>query len=128
MYVADTHGFLWFIWSDKKLGKKAFEIFRACDKGNEIVVIPSIVLLECMYVCEKRKEEVKFQEIMQKIRGKFNYQIYPLDEEVILKCQDIAQIDEMHDRIIVGTAKLLNAKLITKDTKIVNSKTVETVW
>ena len=128
MYVTDTHAFLWFVWRDKKLGHKALEIFRACDKGKEIVVIPSVALLECMYVCEKRREEFKFKEIMQKIQGTFNYQIYPLDEEVILKCQNIRPITEMHDRIIVGTAKLLNAVLITKDAEIEASGVVETVW
>jgi PIN domain nuclease of toxin-antitoxin system len=128
MYVTDAHGFLWFLSKDKKLGKNALEIFRACDKGKEIVVVPSIVLLECMYVCEKKRIEFEFQEIMQKIQGTFNYPVYPLDEEIILECQSIRQIAEVHDRIIVATAKLLNAKLITRDTNITDSKIVETIW
>jgi len=41
MYVTDTHGFLWFLSKDKRLSKKALEIFRACDKGKETIVIPS---------------------------------------------------------------------------------------
>ena len=46
MYVADTHAFLWFLTEDKiltedkKLGKKAKEIFGACDKGEAIIAIP----------------------------------------------------------------------------------------
>ena len=128
MYVTDAHGFLWFLSKDKKLGKNALEIFRACDKGKEIVVVPSIVLLECMYVCEKKRIEFEFQEIMQKIQGTFNYPVYPLDEEIILECQSIRQIAEVHDRIIVATAKLLNAKLITRDANITDSKIVETIW
>jgi predicted nucleic acid-binding protein len=113
---------------DKKLGKEALEIFRACDRGKEIVVVPSIVLLECMYVCEKKRITLEFREIMCKIEGTFNYPVYPLDEEVILECNDLRKIVEVHDRIIVATAKLLNAKLITKDANITNSKMVETVW
>jgi PIN domain nuclease of toxin-antitoxin system len=128
MHVTDAHGFLWFLSKDEKLGKKALEIFRACDKGKEIVVVPSIVLLECMYVCEKKRIEFEFREIMQKIHGTFNYPVYPLDEEVILECQSIRQIAEVHDRIIVATAKLLNAKLITRDANIMDSKIVETIW
>jgi hypothetical protein len=81
-----------------------------------------------MYVCDKRKEEPKFQEIMRKLQGTAIYQIYPLDDEVILKCPNIRSVTEMHDRIIVGTAKLLNLALITKDGNIINSKTVETIW
>ncbi|RLI85755.1 MAG: type II toxin-antitoxin system VapC family toxin, partial [Candidatus Altiarchaeales archaeon] len=33
-----------------------------------------------------------------------------------------------HDRVIVATAKLLNAKLITKDEEIKESGLVEVVW
>jgi len=61
-------------------------------------------------------------------RKHLNYLVYPLDEEVILSCQDVKEVTEPHDRIIVATAKLLNARLITKDEKIRNSKIVETIW
>ncbi len=128
MYVTDAHGFLWFLTNDEKLGNKAKGIFRACDKGKETIVVPSIVLLECMYVCEKKRIDFEFRELMRKIQGSTNYPIYPLDEEVILECQNIDTINEAHDRIIVATAKLLNARLITKDAIIVNSAVIETIW
>ena len=128
MYVTDAHAFLWFLSEDERLGKRALEIFRACDKGKEIIVIPSIVLLECMYVCEKKRIGIEFREIIQKIQGTLNYPIYPLDEEIVLECQDVSEIAEAHDRIIVATTKLLNAKLITKDVSITNSNIVKTLW
>lgn len=86
MYVTNAHAFLWFLSQDNKLGKKALDIFRSCDRGKEILVVPSIVLLECMYVCEKKRITLEFQQIMRKIEGTFNCPIYPLDEEVILEC------------------------------------------
>jgi PIN domain nuclease of toxin-antitoxin system len=128
MYVTDAHGFLWFLSKDSRLGKKALEIFRLCDKGREIVVVPSIVLLECLYVCEKKRINFEFREIVLKIQGTFNYPVYPLDEGVVLECQNVSKISEPHDRIIVATAKLLKARLITKDADVVNSKLVDTVW
>jgi predicted nucleic acid-binding protein len=128
MYVTDAHGFLWFLSKDERLGKRALEIFRSCDKGQEIIVIPSIVLLECMYVCEKKRIGIEFREIIQKIQGTLNYPVYPLDEEIVLECQDVGEIAEVHDRVIVATTKLLNAKLITKDVSIMNSNIVGTLW
>jgi len=128
MYVADTHSFIWFLTRDERLSEKAKEIFRSCDEGNTIIVIPSIVLFECLYICEKKKVDLEFRQIIEKIESTLNYLVYPLDEEVILSCQGIKEITEPHDRIIVATTKLLNAKLITKDEKIRNSKIVETVW
>jgi len=128
MYVTDAHGFLWLLSKDERLSEKALEIFRACDKGKEIIVIPSIVLLECMCVCEKKRISIEFREIIQKIQGTLNYPIYPLDEEIVLECQIVGEITEAHDRVIVATTKLLNAKLITKDVSIANSNIVETIW
>jgi predicted nuclease of predicted toxin-antitoxin system len=42
--------------------------------------------------------------------------------------KDVPNIYELHDKIIVATAKLLDAKVITKDVDIQNSKLVETIW
>ena len=128
MYVADTHSFLWFLTNDDKLGQRAKEIFRLCDQGKEIIAVPSIVLLECLYVCEKKKVNLEFKEIFLKIRGTYNYVIYPLDEEVILECESASKIKDPHDRILISTAKILDAILITKDSEIKNSGLVETMW
>lgn len=38
------------------------------------------------------------------------------------------EITDIHDQIIIATTKLLNAKLITKDKQIKESKLVEVVW
>ena len=53
--------------------------------------------------------------------------IYPLNGSVVFECSKI-KLKEPHDRIIVATAKLLNARLITKDKLIKKSGYVKTVW
>ncbi len=129
MYVTDTHSLLWFLTGDERLGSKARKIFRSCDNGETTVVIPSIVLLECLYVCERKKVELKFREIVEGLNGNYhNYPTYPLDAEVVLNCEDMRGIAELHDRVIASTARMLNAKVITKDEKMRDSKLVETVW
>ncbi len=50
----------------------------------------------------------------------FNFQVLKLLPEI--------KLGELHDRIVVATTKILNAKLITKDKEIKESKIVETVW
>ena len=110
------------------LGQRAMEIFRLCDQGKEIIVIPSIVLLECLYICEKKRVEIDFKKILLKIRGSFNYLVYPLDEEIVIECQKLKEFPDLHDRVIIATTKLLNTSLTTKDKKIRDSKVVGTVW
>jgi len=130
MYLTDTHALLWYLTDDKRLGKRAREIFVKVDKGETAVVIPTIVLAESLFIAEKHKADVKFGDVLKKIQNSLNYVVYPLDLNVVLKCQDkeLKKISEVHDRIIVATAKLLDVKPITKDLEIQNSGTIECVW
>lgn len=127
MYVTDTHSFLWHLQHDEKLSSKAKSIFEACDNEKEVIVVPSIVLIESIYICEKRKVDMEFQQILEKLKEASNYRIYPLDEDVISECSKIS-MREPHDRIITATAKLLKTPLITNDRKITDSGLVETIW
>jgi len=50
----------------------------------------------------------------------FNFQVMKLLPEINLR--------ELHDRIIIATARTLNAQLITKDRVIRESGMVDVVW
>jgi len=54
--------------------------------------------------------------------------VYPLDVNVLKTLKEIKGISELHDKIIVATAKLLEAKVITKDEDIQSSDMAETIW
>jgi len=127
MYVTDTHSLLWHLQNDEKLSDRARAIFQACDNEKEEIIIPSIVIIESIFVCEKKKVEIRFQEVVEKLKTASNYRIYPLDEDVAFECSKI-DMKEPHDRIIVATARLLGKPLITNDGNIRKSKLVETFW
>ena len=128
LYVADTHGFIWFLTDDKRLGKKAKEIFERADEGKVIIIIPTIVLAELVFICQKKNAAVKFKDVMDKINESSNYIHYNLDIKIISEITNLTQIPEMHDRIITATAKLNRAVLITKDPDIVEAGIIETIW
>ena len=46
-YVADTHAFIWYLTDDTKLSRIARDIFGSADKGEAVIIVPAIVLLEC---------------------------------------------------------------------------------
>ena len=48
--------------------------------------------------------------------------------DIIKKVSEITSINELHDRIIVATAKIADCKIITRDKEIIGSKEVECVW
>ena len=123
MYVADTHAFLWFLSEDERLGSKAKEAFVSCDRGVGTIAIPTIILVESIFICENRKLILDFEKVLGKLsQYPLNYKIYPLDMRIIIKCKDMQELKDPHDRIITATAKVLGATLITKDKKIHDSE------
>ena len=50
------------------------------------------------------------------------------DPSDVLDFDADSSVKEIHDRIIVGTARRLNAACITKDENITNSGVVKIIW
>ncbi len=128
LYVTDTHSLVWFLTNDLKLGRNALTIFQNADRGEDTIIIPTIVLAEISYIAEKKKVDIKFGEILNKFEDSSNYMPYNLDLNVILKTLELHNINEMHDKIITATAMLVNAKILTMDPDIVDSGYVGTIW
>ena len=128
IYVADTHSLVWFLSEDQQLSLKAKEIFEQAEKGDVVIIIPTIVLAELLHIYERKGKQDSFSPIIKKLKEGSNYTTYDLDIEVILACKTLIKIPEMHDKIITATAKLLKATVITKDQEIIDAKYVETVW
>jgi predicted nucleic acid-binding protein len=57
-----------------------------------------------------------------------NYKEYPMSFVVIQSAAQITDIQELHDRLIAGTARSLDLDLITNDPIIQVSTFVRTVW
>ncbi|MDI6707566.1 MAG: PIN domain-containing protein [Candidatus Thermoplasmatota archaeon] len=127
-YVTDTHPLLWYLTDDERLSSSAKEIFDRAEKGEETIIVPTIVLAESFYTTKKYHMDIKFREVLDRLETGWNYQPYPLDLEIIKAIQNLDKLPELHDKIIVATARKLEAKLITKDEKIASAQYVEIVW
>ncbi len=128
LYLTDTHSLIWFLTKDSNLSDKAKAIFLLAENRQAVILIPTIVLAELLFVCEKKKFQKGFSEFIEVIKNAQNFVLYNLDLEIIIECERLIRINEMHDRIIVATAKILNAVVITKDANIKESGDVKIVW
>lgn len=124
-YVSDTHAWVYYLLN--KLPKKANKAFKSVEKGKSIMFVPTIALAECIYLIEGKKITLNLKELFVKFETGRNFVPVSLNFEIIKEISKV-KLEELHDRIIVATAMLLNAKLITKDTKIKDSELVETIW
>lgn len=126
-YVTDTHSLVWYFTEDQRLSLKALEAFEETIQEGAIFV-PILVLAEIMYISKKGKIMLTFEDTLKRIEEYENFEMAPLDKD-ILKIADNIEIDmEMHDKLIVATALYLNAKLITKDEKIKETGIVPIIW
>lgn len=130
-YVTDTHGLIWYLEDSPQLGKKAQAAFDSCDRGECIIYVPTICLIEIIYLQEKDRIEKTLLEQFQKelAENSIGLRVASLTFDAALSLSKVPrnQIPDMPDRIVAATALHLGLPLISKDRKIELSS-VQTIW
>ncbi len=128
IYVIDTHSLVWFLESNKRLGKRAKSVLLNL---NAKLFIPTIILAESKFLFAKKRIGIDLDTIYRQVISARNCTVYPLDEAVIDKMPTALEI---HDAIIVATALVIQESLgekvtvITQDKDIMNAGIIETLW
>jgi len=97
-----------------------------CERG-ETIIIPAIVLLECIDILDKKKIDLNFEEIILRISQASNFIFSEINWSLIIEVNKIKGVKDLHDRIIIATAKLFNSFIISKD-KIIKKFYKKTLW
>ena len=126
--LAETHSLIWFLSEDSQLSPKAKEIFEATEKGESIIIVPVLVLAEAMFLCERKHMQHLFTKLVDKLREGTNYFVYDLDLETVLVSKELTLIPDIHDRLIVATARIAQAQIITRDRIIKKSGYASVIW
>lgn len=126
-YVADTHSLVWYFTNDSRLGKKAFKAFESTIREG-MILVPTVVLAEVMFISKKGRVPITFEQTVTRIEELDNFDIVPLYLDVLRIADKIEAELEMHDRLIVATASFYEVILLTKDERIIISRTVKTIW
>lgn len=124
LYVTDTHPFLWHLSYDKRLGKEAKSLFDRAERGDASITVPA----EAFYIAQRHRLKIEFSDVLERVENALNFPVFSLDINVIRKIQELDKLQELHDKIIVATARILDAHLITNDREIRKSEYVKTIW
>ena len=127
-FITDTHALLWWFTNSPKLSSKVSDIFARCENAESIIFIPSIVIAEALSIFDKKRVLFNFRNLFRKIHEGENFVLIALDYPILQKMIDLNDVPELHDKIIVATAKYLNLPLITKDRTLHKLHHVKTVW
>ena len=126
-YVADAHTIIWYFIDDPRLSQNARQAFEQTLTAG-VIFIPTIVLAEIMYISQKGRISMTFEETLSHIEMYENFRITALELDILKVAATISGDLEMHDRLIVATALHFDACLITRDEQITQSRVVNTVW
>jgi PIN domain nuclease of toxin-antitoxin system len=128
LYVADTHALYWYLTDSPRLGPGADRAFDEADQGAALVYVPAIVLAELYYMNVKLGRPLDFLSALQGLQQSRQFGLLPFLPEETADLDADQAVPEMHDRIIVGVARRLNAPLLTRDVQITQSGVVTTIW
>ena len=131
MIALDTHALIWWVNDDPALSNNARKLINNSRKTERIIIssmatweIAMLVKSDCLVLSMPLKEWIGKIERLPFIR------FIPVDNVI---AEDAVNLPgEFHkdpaDRIIVATARSLNATLITSDKKILEYAHVMTKW
>lgn len=122
-YVSDTHAWVFYLLD--KLPKKANDVFLSV--GQSFYVCSNNCSCRVLHLIEGGKISLDYKQLLNKFEVSANFIPVSLNFDIIRQLPEI-KLTELHDRIIVATAKILNAKLISRDEEIVRSGLIETIW
>ena len=125
-YVADAHTIIWYFIDDPRLSQTARQAFEQTITAG-VIIIPTIVLAEIMYISQKGRISMTFEETLSHIETYENFRIATLDLDILRVAANVGGDLEMHDKLIVATTLYFDAHLITKDEHITQSGVVNLV-
>ena len=123
-YLLDTVTVVRHLTDIGHIGTKAIGILNAFDNNFLISVVS---LMEIMYLSEKHRIEIDLTETLNKIESSSLYSVVDLTPE-ILKVAEITPFRELHDRLILSTAKWLEIPVISSDKTFDKVEGIEVIW
>jgi PIN domain nuclease of toxin-antitoxin system len=131
-HLIDTHTLVWHLTSDRRLSQAAQYIMQQADAGRDQVVIPSICVVELIYLMERgRVRTALMTQVLSAMQSPAaNYTVAALDAPVALAVRQVprATVPDMPDRVIAATAIVRGLHLVTRDARLRALPDVTCVW
>ena len=123
-YLLDTVTLVRHFTETGKIGKTAQELL---DSKENTYVISVVSLMEILYLSEKRRINIDLIETLNRLELSSLYQIVDLTPEILKVANDLA-FPELHDRLILSTAKWLDIPIISSDEKFKHVEGIKVLW
>ncbi len=130
--VTDTHSLIWYLEDSPRLGQAAGEFFDACAQGENTVFVPTICLVEILFLREKGRIRPEWYEVLNRElqAGETGLIVADLTYPVVKAISRVPRqiVPDMPDRIIAATALSLGVPLISRDHAFAQVPGLEIIW
>ena len=127
IYILDTHVLIWYFLGSKRLRKDLKERIDKTRLNRGRLLVPTIVLAEALDIAEKERVGFDFSKLYQLIQEEPEFEIVDFGSQIFDEVRQVKKVQEIHDRIIVATAKFYGAGVLAKDRIIRDSGEVEII-
>jgi PIN domain nuclease of toxin-antitoxin system len=127
-YCLDTHAVYWRRIASPRLSAPAAQVFDDGIHGKALLIVPYVVVAELFYLLQKHGQVGLFAPMLVDFLTFPYYRLEPVALSDLLALDSIAEIPEMHDRLIALTARRFGATIVTKDQSIQASSQVKCLW
>ena len=127
--VTDTHALLYHA-AGRGLGPAAMALFERAEMRRAVIYVPAAVVWEVTLLARagkinlRRTPQVFFTDLFTNVA----YQPYDLTIEQVFAADELRFSRDPFDALIVAAARALELPLITRDTDIVGSQALKTIW
>jgi PIN domain nuclease of toxin-antitoxin system len=127
--LLDTHVLLWMASDDKRLSKRAHEAIRKARQNGGIAVA-TITLWEIAWLAHHQRIVVvgSVEAFVRETVARVILRAVSVEVAVLAARLPESFPRDLADRLIAATAMVEGMQLVTADTRIRQSKVVETVW
>ncbi len=129
--VLDTHAAVWYLLKSLNLSSNALHAIECAQQSGEPVFVPSICLVEIVYLVEKcRLPMAALDRLMMAFDTPSTaLRVAPLDVDTAMFIKQIPRdaVPDMPDRIIAATALRLGLPLVSRDQRMTTAG-IEIIW
>lgn len=129
--ITDTHALIWYLQDDARLSATASQYFDQCEHDGGHISVPSICLVEIIYLSEKGRIPANMLNLLITNLSAQDtvLEVIELNLPIVLELKNVPRniVPDMPDRIIAATALYLGMPLISRDRKIQLSE-IKTIW
>ena len=126
-YLLDTVAIIRHFSGHGRIGRKAKTIIEEAEDGKHVLLLSVVSLFEIMYLAEKNRIAISLPNTLTLIHQKPCYQVAELSADIVVAASKI-KFNELHDRLILATAKHLNLDILSSDLRFDELEKFKRIW